>query len=109
MRVCLTNPPWKSDTETGIRAGCRVPNSIRSGQHTFVPFPFTLAFATSRLEARPGVTARIIDAIGEDIGRDEYLRRVCQFRPDLVVSEMATQSHNTDLEMIAAVKRLTGA
>jgi radical SAM superfamily enzyme YgiQ (UPF0313 family) len=109
VRVCLTNPPWRSDTESGIRAGCRVPNSIEIGQHTFVPFPFTLAFATSRLEAEPGITARIIDAIGEDIGRAEYLRRVADFRPDFVVSEMATQSHNTDLEMVTAVRERTGA
>src|SRR5947209_7144297 len=109
MRVCLTNPTWRGDGEKGIRAGCRVPNSIGLGQHTFIPYPFTLAYATALLETEPGVEAAILDAIAEDLPAAEYLRRVAAFRPDLVVSEMATQSHDADLALAARVKELTGA
>jgi radical SAM superfamily enzyme YgiQ (UPF0313 family) len=109
MRVCLANPPWRSATEQGIRAGCRVPNSIAIGEHTFIPFPFTLAYAMARLENEPGVTAMIIDAIAEDLACDEFLQRVSAFQPDLVISEMATQSHHADLAIMAALKKRTQA
>jgi radical SAM superfamily enzyme YgiQ (UPF0313 family) len=107
LRICLANPPWRTDTETGIRAGCRVPNSIGIGQHTFIPYPFTLAYAMACVEKQPSITSIIIDAIAEDLTRDSYLQRVVAFRPDLVVSEMATQSHHVDLEVVTAIKKQT--
>ena len=67
MRVCLTNPTWRINHQKGIRAGCRVPNSIGLGQHTFMPYPFTLAYAMAIVEREPGIDAAIIDAIGEDL------------------------------------------
>ena len=108
MRICLTNPTWRQDGERGIRAGCRVPNTIRSGQHTFVPFPFTLAYAMSRLEA-DGIPAMIIDGVGEDLEQKDYFQRIAAFAPDLIVNEMATQSHKLDIEVAAKLKELTGA
>jgi radical SAM superfamily enzyme YgiQ (UPF0313 family) len=108
MRVCLTNPTWKQAGVRGIRAGCRVPNTIAEGQHTFIPFPFTLAYATSRLETE-GVTTELIDAIGEDIDQPEYLDRVVRFRPDLIVNEMSTQSHDLDLAVARELRERTGA
>jgi hypothetical protein len=78
------------------------------GEHTFVPFPFTLAYATSKLEAE-GLPVMIVDAIGEDLDQDEYLARVAAFQPDLIVNEMATQSHEVDLAVAAKLKELTGA
>jgi len=109
MRICLTNPAWRTIDEKGIRAGCRVPNSISHGQHTFIPFPFTLAYAMAMVEREEGVTAMILDAIAEDLDADEYVRRVAEFKPDLVVSEMATQSHFSDLDVAKRIKLETGA
>ena len=108
MRICLTNPPWRLDRERGIRAGCRVPNTIRSGQHTFIPFPFTLAYAMAKLEAA-GVPSMIIDGVAEDLDRDAYYARVAAFKPDLIVNEMSTQSHGLDLSIAKSLKELTGA
>jgi len=108
LRVCLTNPTWKDNGVKGIRAGCRVPNTIGSGQHTFMPFPFTLAYATAKLEAE-GTPAMIVDAVAEDIDRDTYIRRVVALRPDVIVNEMSTQSHYLDLAMAEQLKELTGA
>lgn len=107
IRVCLTNPTWRQYGERGIRAGCRVPNSIRTGQHTFIPFPFTLAYAMAKLEA-DGVPTLIIDGVGEDLDQQEYFSRVAAFKPDLIVNEMATQSHKLDIEIAAKLKDLTG-
>ncbi|WP_197525315.1 B12-binding domain-containing radical SAM protein [Pseudobythopirellula maris] len=86
-----------------------MPNSIGDGQHTFMPFPFTLAYAMAMVERIEGVEAMIIDAIAEDLDRDEYLRRVKDFGPDLLISEMSTESHRMDLEVAEAAKRETGA
>jgi len=108
VRVCLTNPPWEVDGARGIRAGCRVPNTIGSGQHTFIPFPYTLAYATSKL-ASEGVEVRIVDAIGEELDADAFRQRVAEFEPDLVVVEMATQSHDVDLAFAAQMREQTGA
>lgn len=109
MRVCLTNPTWRTGNDKGIRAGCRVPNSIGMGQHTFLPFPFTLAYAMAMVEREPGVKAMILDAIAEDLTAHDYVRRVAEFKPDLVISEMATQSHSSDLMLARRVKEATEA
>ncbi len=108
MRVCLTNPPWKQDGTRGIRAGCRIPNAIGEGQHTFIPFPFTLAYATAGLEAA-GVPVKLIDAIAEDIDQEEFLGRVVEFGPDLIVNEMSTQSHDLDLDIASQLRERTRA
>jgi radical SAM superfamily enzyme YgiQ (UPF0313 family) len=109
MRIALTNPTWRTDTIKGIRAGCRIPNSISRGQHTFLPFPFTLAYAMGHLEREEGVTAMILDAIAEDLSAAEYLDRVTSFQPDLIVNETATQSHYSDLALAERLKQRTGA
>lgn len=108
MRVCLTNPPWRDEGMRGIRAGCRMPNTIASGEHTFIPFPFTLAYATATLE-REKIPALIVDAIAEDLEREPYLERIGEFRPDLIVIEMSTQSHDVDLAYAEQLKGRTGA
>jgi anaerobic magnesium-protoporphyrin IX monomethyl ester cyclase len=108
MRVCLTNPPWRVAGRRGIRAGCRVPNAIGEGQHTFVPFPFTLAYAAGVLD-RAGVRVAIIDAIAEDLDDEAYLDRVAAFRPDLLISEIATRSYDLDLDLARRAKERTSA
>lgn len=108
MRVCLTNPPWRDQKTTGIRAGCRVPTSIAKVEHTFVPFPFTLAYATAVLE-RNGIPVLLIDAIAEELDEPDYLSRVKDFQPDLIVNEVATQSHSVDLSIASKLKTHTGA
>lgn len=106
--MCLTNPPWREGNQRGIRSGCRVPNSIGSGEHTFIPFPFPLAYATAVLE-RSGVETLLIDAVGEDSECEPFLQRIEDFAPELVVIEMATQSHDIDLRYARLIKTRTGA
>jgi radical SAM superfamily enzyme YgiQ (UPF0313 family) len=108
MRVCLTNPCWRDNGRVGIRAGCRVPNMVGEGEHTFMPFPFSLAYAMSVLEEL-GVEAMILDAIAEEIDEREYYDRVAAFEPDLIVNEMATASYHVDLAAATKLKQLTSA
>ena len=108
MRVCLTNPPWQVAGRRGIRAGCRVPNAIGAGQHTFVPFPFTLAYSAAMLE-REGFEVMVIDAIAEGLDDQAYLDRVAAFRPRLLLSEIATRSYDIDVDLARRAKASTSA
>lgn len=108
MRVCLTNPCWREDKRKGIRSGCRVPNIMGEKDLTFMPFPFILAYATAVLEAE-GISTMVLDAVGEDLGEDEYFRRLEAFSPDFIVNETSTASFEKDLVTASRLRTLTGA
>jgi radical SAM superfamily enzyme YgiQ (UPF0313 family) len=63
----------------------------------------------ARVEAEPGVSAIIVDAIAEDLTREVFLQRVSAFQPDLIICEMATQSHDADLAVMISLKQQTQA
>jgi radical SAM superfamily enzyme YgiQ (UPF0313 family) len=75
---------------------------------TFVPFPFTLAYAAAVLESE-GMPVMVLDAIGEDLAEGEYYRRICEFQPDLIVNETSTASFDNDARVARQLRDLTGA
>ena len=75
---------------------------------TFLPFPFTLAYAAAVLESK-GMPVLVLDAIGEDLREDEYYRRICEFQPDLIINETSTASFDRDALVARQLKDLTGA
>jgi radical SAM superfamily enzyme YgiQ (UPF0313 family) len=106
MRVCLTNPCWRKQNKSGIRSGSRVPNIIGGAEHTFVPFPFPLAYTASYLESC-GVNVLLIDAVGEEITEEEYYRRIEVFKPHVIINEISTASYRTDLAVINKLRATT--
>ncbi len=108
MKVCICNPSWREEHQRGIRSGCRVPNIIGSNEHTFVPFPFLLAYTTALLE-QEGIETCIVDAIAEGLTDQEYLQQLARFQPDLLVVEIGTTSYHTDQRLLAAAKERTHA
>jgi anaerobic magnesium-protoporphyrin IX monomethyl ester cyclase len=108
MKVCLTNPPWTETGRSGIRSGSRVPNIISGMEHTFIPFPFPLAYTASYLESK-GLEVLLIDGIAGEISRDEYFRRIADFKPDLIINEISTASYYADLGWIRALRAECGA
>ncbi len=108
MKVCIANPTWREGHSKGIRAGSRVPNIIGDYEHTFMPFPFLLAYAAAVLEQH-GIETVLIDAIAEGITEEEYLDRVEALRPDLLVVEIGTASYRNDQRLLAAVKERSHA
>jgi anaerobic magnesium-protoporphyrin IX monomethyl ester cyclase len=103
MKVCLTNPSWRETGRSGIRSGSRVPNIISGMEHTFIPFPFPLAYTASYLESH-GVEVHLIDAIAEEMTEEEYLRRISACAPDLIINELSTASYHIDLEWIRRLR-----
>jgi radical SAM superfamily enzyme YgiQ (UPF0313 family) len=108
MRVCLTNPVWRTANKRGIRSGCRVPNIINGEEHTFIPFPFPLAYTASFLESS-GINVLLIDAIGEQISEAEYYRRIEAFQPQIIINEISTASYSTDSAVIKKLRTATNA
>lgn len=103
MRVLLLNPPGPF-----CRAGSRWPHG-RKAKRTGIdyhPFPFSLGYATARLEA-DGHEARLIDCIAEGISLEELKTIAEAFAPDIVFMETSAPSWSYDLETMEALGRPT--
>lgn len=103
MKVLLLNPPGPF-----CRAGSRWPHGRKEARVgiDYHPFPFSLAYATSRLEA-DGHEAKLIDCIAEAVPLDELKQFVDSFEPDIVFMETSAPSWGYDLETKEALGRKT--
>jgi anaerobic magnesium-protoporphyrin IX monomethyl ester cyclase len=99
MKVAVVNPPWQVDNRTGIRSGCRFPNLTIRNTNRYVPFPFLVAYTASFLEGH-GMEVLAIDGCAERCGREEFLRRVEKFVPNLIIAETSTTSLAYDLAIL---------
>jgi radical SAM superfamily enzyme YgiQ (UPF0313 family) len=99
MRVAVVNPPWEVGNREGIRSGCRFPNLTIRNTNRYVPFPFLVAYTASFLESQ-GAIVLAIDGCAERCGEDDFLERLHQFAPDLVIAETATTSLAYDLDLL---------
>ena len=109
-RVALVNAPWAENGRLGVRAGSRWPFTMDDNGGripAYLPFPFFLATATSLLK-REGFDAIIVDAIAEGLYPPELLRRLAGYEPHVVVLEMATASHEVDLDWALRIKERLG-
>ncbi|MCP4639180.1 MAG: radical SAM protein [bacterium] len=101
MNVLLLNPPGPF-----CRAGSRWPHRRKQASVgiDYHPFPFSLAYATSRLLA-DGHDARIVDCIA--LGMDDgALRAECDvMAPDVVVMETSAPSFSADVETMKLLGR----
>ena len=95
MRVFLGNAPWSKPGYYGVRAGSRWPH-FEAEDLEYMPFPFFLAYATAVLE-REGFEALLVDGCAEKCTQDDFLRKIEDFAPDLIVLEVSTISIDTDL------------
>ena len=92
MKVLMLNPPGPF-----CRAGSRWPHTIlRDTGIDYNPFPFALAYATSRLRA-DGIDVRIIDCIASRIDLDTLTRQVEEFQPDVIFMETSAPSFREDV------------
>jgi anaerobic magnesium-protoporphyrin IX monomethyl ester cyclase len=106
LRVCLGNSPWTEPGRYGVRAGSRWPHLERDGAD-YMPFPFFLGYATALL-CREGFHATVVDGIAEDLSKGEFLQRLGEEEPDLVVLEVSTPSASVDEATAHAVKARFG-
>ncbi|MCC6154159.1 MAG: radical SAM protein, partial [Candidatus Hydrogenedentes bacterium] len=103
MRVLLLNPPGPF-----CRAGSRWPHGrkLKKTGIDYHPFPFQLAYATSRLTA-DGHEARLIDCIAVGMSMDELEAEARAFRPEIVFMETSAPSWQYDLETMRRIGKST--
>ncbi|MBZ0273497.1 radical SAM protein [bacterium] len=97
-RVFLGNAPWRKPGYYGVRAGSRWPH-FEDEKMEYMPFPFFMAYAAAVTE-RGGFPTLLIDAIAEGIGDDEFIARIRDFNPDIIVLEVSTNSIQRDMVVI---------
>lgn len=99
MRVLLLNPPGPF-----CRAGSRWPHGRKqkSVGIDYHPFPFQLAYATSRLTA-DGHDARLVDCIATGTSNEELAAIAAAFDPDVVFMETSAPSWTFDIETMRAL------
>lgn len=111
MKVLITNPPWIIDRgftkRLGVRAGSRWPFTIEAQRSisipSYLPFPFFLAYAAAVLE-KNDFDVLLIDAIAEEMNNDEFVKKIKEYKPDLVLLETSTPSIDIDLAMAKRIK-----
>ncbi len=94
MKVLLLNPPGPY-----CRAGSRWPHRRKSEGVgiDYHPFPFGLAYATSRLLA-DGHEAKLVDCIATRTTDSELQTVASEFGPDIVFMETSAPSFRADIE-----------
>lgn len=102
MKVCLGNAPWIKKGYYGVRAGSRWPH-FEEEDHRYMPFPFFLAYAAALLE-KSRFEILLIDGAAERISERDFLERVKNFRPELIVLEVSTVSLEADLKMVKELR-----
>ncbi|MBN2307981.1 MAG: radical SAM protein [Candidatus Hydrogenedentes bacterium] len=100
MKVLLLNPPGPF-----CRAGSRWPHrrAPRAVGIDYHPFPFGLAYATSRLLA-DGHDACLVDCIAEGVSEEALQERVGAFGPDVAFLETSAPSFLADVEVMKALR-----
>jgi anaerobic magnesium-protoporphyrin IX monomethyl ester cyclase len=105
MKVFLGNAPWQKEGRTGfygVRAGSRWPHFERCGAG-YMPFPFYLAYATTVLE-RAQINVMLVDGIAEELTEPEFIARISQYEPNLIVLEVSTSSIDADIDLAKRIK-----
>lgn len=103
MRVFLGNSPWQKEGFYGVRAGSRWPHFERCGSG-YMPFPFFLGYAAAVLE-KDNQEVQLVDGIAEGLTPRQFLQKVIEFKPELVLLEVATSSFNVDMAMAQEIKK----
>ena len=101
MKAYVLNPPF-------------VPHFARCGRWQGIAtrggtlnYPIWLAYATGVLENQFGKGVRLIDAPARNWNREDVTDDVRRFEPDLIVVDTNFSSLQNDIEVAAALKRVT--
>jgi radical SAM superfamily enzyme YgiQ (UPF0313 family) len=101
MKVLLLNPPGPF-----CRAGSRWPHrrKPRAVGIDYHPFPFSLAYATSRLLA-DGHQAKFVDCIATDTDNETLREVAAAFGPDVIFMETSAPSFHADVETMQTLAK----
>ncbi|MBU1565849.1 MAG: radical SAM protein [Proteobacteria bacterium] len=97
MKIFLGNAPWKKPGFYGVRAGSRWPH-FEVDNNRYMPFPFQLAYATAFLEQEK-FEVLLVDGIAAHLSDTQFIEKINDFRPDIIVLEVSTPSLTADLKI----------
>ncbi len=96
MKIVLLNPPFKDKYSKSSRS----PAVTKSGT---IYFPLWLSYAAGVLDKK-GYELRLIDAPAKCLTKEETLKIIVDFEPELVVVDTSTPSINSDIDFTAQIK-----
>lgn len=96
MKILMLNPPFMDKYSKSSRS----PAVTKSGT---IYFPLWLSYATGVLDKK-GHDLKIIDAPAKCLTKDECLKQIKEFNPQLVVIDTSTPSINSDLDFTKRIK-----
>lgn len=96
MKILMLNPPFMDKYSKSSRS----PAVTKSGT---IYFPLWLSYATGVLDKK-GHELKILDAPAKCLTKDEALKQVKEFNPQLVVVDTSTPSINSDLDFTKRIK-----
>lgn len=96
MKVLLLNPPFLNKYSKSSRS----PAVTKSGT---IYYPLWLSYAAGVLD-KQGYEIKIIDAPAKCMEREECLKQIIAFNPELVVIDTSTPSINSDLSFTKEIK-----
>ena len=103
MKVLLANPPWNVNGKKGVRAGSRWPHLKITEEEDYMPFPFFLAYAAALIK-KNNINVLLIDAIAESMSNTNFLDKIKDYKPNIVLLEVSTPSLKIDLELARKIK-----
>ena len=99
MKILCLNPPFKTEHGRFSRTS-RSPAITKSGT---IYYPIWLCYAAGVLEDA-GFDVQVVDSCACSIDREETLRIISKFRPDMAVIDTSTPSSFCDVSIGAAIK-----
>lgn len=69
-----------------------------------MPFPFFLAYSTAVLE-KAGIEVLLVDGIAEELSVEQFISRIEQYQPNLIVLEVSTSTIDIDLAIAQKIKQ----
>ncbi len=102
MKTLLINSPFR----VKISKDSRWPEFTKSGT---LYYPFWLSYATAVLMEKSNHQPLLIDAVATEMDFTAALKKIENFKPELVVVETSTPTIHSDVEFVNKVKEISDA
>lgn len=94
------------------RFGCSDPIPNELGGRTasavkdhYVPYPWSLGYASALLKRETSHTVKAIDAQAKDFSEKDFIAEVKKFNPDIMIAELPTISFSLCMDLLVQLKK----
>lgn len=114
-KVLVANLPGLVEERTGhfrhyVKAGSRWPFTAGFGREIgYLPYPFFLGYTSALLKRDSEAEVKGIDGVVEHMTDKEFLAKLKQESPDLVIAKVPILTMTDDLELLKKIKEELGA